>query len=169
NTAFDDLGARAGDFYPADLRSDIDAVNERVYSTVNNGVYKAGFATAQDVYEREVTALFESLDGLEERLSRQRYLAGERITEADWRLFTTLIRFDAVYHGHFKCNLRQLSDFPNLWAYTRELYQWPSVAETLDLQHIKEHYYRSHGTINPNGIVPKGPVLDLDAPHGRAG
>lgn len=169
NSAFDGVGATPGDYAPAELLEQIDQINSHVYDTINNGVYKAGFATAQDVYEREVIALFESLEGLEERLSRQRYLTGDRITEADWRLFTTLIRFDAVYHGHFKCNLRQLSDFPNLWAYTRELYQWPSVAETLDLQHIKEHYYRSHGTINPNGIVPKGPVLDLEAPHGRAG
>ena len=169
NSAFDGVGATPGDYAPAELLEQIDQTNSHVYDTINNGVYKAGFATAQDVYEREVTALFESLEGLEERLSRQRYLTGDRITEADWRLFTTLIRFDAVYHGHFKCNLRRLSDFPNLWAYTRELYQWSGVAQTLDLQHIKEHYYRSHGTINPNGIVPKGPVLDLDAPHGRAG
>ncbi|SJZ60387.1 glutathione S-transferase family protein [Novilysobacter spongiicola] len=168
NSAFDGVGATPGDYAPAELLEQIDQTNSHVYDTINNGVYKAGFATAQDVYEREVTALFESLEGLEERLSRQRYLTGDRITEADWRLFTTLIRFDAVYHGHFKCNLRRLSDFPNLWAYTRELYQWSGVAQTLDLQHIKEHYYRSHGTINPNGIVPKGPALDLDAPHGRA-
>ncbi len=167
NSAFDGLGAKAGDYAPAALLSKIDAVNAQVYDTINNGVYKAGFATDQTVYEREVTALFESLDLLETRLAGQRYLVGDRVTEADWRLFTTLIRFDAVYHGHFKCNLRRLADYPNLWGYVRELYQWPGVAATLNLRHIKEHYYRSHATINPNGIVPLGPVLTLSDPHGR--
>lgn len=168
NSAFDGVGARAGDYAPTALLPQIDAVNAMVYDTINNGVYKAGFATDQKVYEQAVAALFESLDELENRLEGQRYLVGERLTEADWRLFTTLIRFDAVYHGHFKCNLRALVDYPNLWAYVRELYQWPGIAATLNLQHIKEHYYRSHGTINPNGIVPAGPVLMLDEPHGRA-
>jgi putative glutathione S-transferase len=167
NSAFDGVGAQPGDYAPTALLPRIDAVNALVYDTVNNGVYKAGFATDQSVYEHAVTALFESLDGLEGRLAAQRYLTGERVTEADWRLFTTLIRFDAVYHGHFKCNLRRLADYPNLWAYTRELYQWPGVAATLNLQHIKAHYYRSHDMINPNGIVPAGPVLALNEPHGR--
>lgn len=167
NSAFDGVGAKAGNYAPTELMPEIDAVNARVYGTVNNGVYKAGFATEQSVYEREVTALFASLDELEQRLGKQRYLAGNRVTEADWRLFTTLIRFDAVYYGHFKCNLRRLVDYPNLWAYTRELYQWPGVAGTLNMQHVKEHYYTSHATINPNGIVPLGPVLMLDEPHGR--
>ncbi|MBU3823316.1 MAG: glutathione S-transferase family protein [Candidatus Oceanisphaera merdipullorum] len=167
NSAFDGVGAKTGNYAPAELMTDIDAMNERIYGAINNGVYKAGFATEQGVYEREVTALFDMLDELEVRLGKQRYLIGDRITEADWRLFTTLIRFDAVYYGHFKCNLRRLVDYPNLWAYTRELYQWPSVADTLNIPHVKEHYYTSHGTINPNGIVPLGPVLLLNEPHGR--
>jgi putative glutathione S-transferase len=167
NSAFDGIGALQGDYAPADLLRQIDEINAQVYDKVNNGVYKAGFATNQGVYESAVTALFDYLDELEQCLSRQRYLLGERITESDWRLFTTLIRFDSVYNGHFKCNLRRLVDYPNLWGFTRELYQWPRVAGTLGLRHIKEHYYRSHHTINPNGIVPAGPVLDLDRPHGR--
>lgn len=167
NTAFDDIGAVEGDYAPAELLPKIDEINAGIYDDVNNGVYKAGFATSQRVYEKAVAALFERLDELEQLLSRQRYLVGDRVTEADWRLFTTLIRFDSVYHGHFKCNLRRLMDYPNLWAYTRELYQWPDVAGTVNMQHIKEHYYRSHPTINPNGIVPAGPILDLNEPHGR--
>ena len=168
NTAFDDIGAKPGDYAPADLLPEIDAINAEVYDRVNNGVYKSGFATEQDVYEEEVSKLFETLQKLEDKLGRQRYLAGERLTEADWRLFTTLIRFDAVYHGHFKCNLKRLVDFPNLWSYTRELYQWPGVAETINFDHIKQHYYRSHDSINPNGIVPLGPILDLNrAPDRR--
>lgn len=167
NSAFDNVGAKPGDYYPEELREEIDAVNARVYDTVNNGVYKAGFATAQEAYEEAVVPLFETLDWLEERLSRQRYIAGDQITEADWRLFTTLIRFDAVYHGHFKCNLRRIADYPNLWAFTRELYQWPGVAQTVNFQHIKGHYYQSHKTINPTGVVPMGPILGLDEPHGR--
>ena len=167
NSAFDGIGALQGDYAPADLLGQIDEINAQVYDKVNNGVYKAGFATNQGVYESAVTALFDYLDELEQRLSRQRYLLGERITESDWRLFTTLIRFDSVYNGHFKCNLRRLVDYPHLWGFTRELYQWPRVAGTVSLRHIKEHYYRSHHTINPNGIVPAGPVLDLDRPHGR--
>jgi putative glutathione S-transferase len=167
NSAFDGVGAKPGDYYPKPLRAEIDAVNERVYDTVNNGVYKSGFATTQGAYEEAVGALFESLDWLEARLSRQRYLVGERLTEADWRLFTTLVRFDPVYVGHFKCNLRRIADYPNLWAYTRELYQHPGVAETVHLGHIKKHYYGSHGTINPTGVVPVGPAIDFAAPHGR--
>ena len=152
---------------PDALLKEIDAVNARVYDSINNGVYKAGFATAQDVYEQEVRQLFDSLDELEALLGRQAYLVGNQVTEADWRLFTTLIRFDAVYHGHFKCNLKRLVDHPNLWSYTRELYQMPGVADTIHFDHIKQHYYRSHHTINPNGIVPLGPVLDLDHPPSR--
>jgi len=167
NTAFDDLGAKPGDYYPEDLRTEIDAINDRVYNDVNNGVYKSGFATAQDAYADAVTTLFGTLDWLEDRLTSNRYLAGDRLTEADWRLFTTLIRFDPVYHGHFKCNLKMLKDYPNLWAYTRELYQVPGIQQTVFFDHIKGHYYESHLMINPTGIVPKGPVLDLDQPHGR--
>ena len=167
NSAFDGVGALPGDYAPAELLPQIDAINTHIYDTLNNGVYKAGFATDQQVYDREVAAVFASLDALEARLSGQRYLLGERLTEADWRLFTTLLRFDPVYHGHFKCNLRRLADYPNLWGHTRELYQWPGIAATVNLGHIKEHYYRSHGTINPNGIVPTGPLLDLERPHGR--
>jgi putative glutathione S-transferase len=155
------------DFYPESLRAEIDAVNARVYETVNNGVYRTGFATSQEAYDEAVRALFDSLDWLDARLARQRYLVGERITEADWRLFTTLIRFDAVYYGHFKCNLRHVYEYPHLWGFVRELYQWPGVAETVELDEIKRHYYASHRTINPSGIVPVGPMLDLDAPHGR--
>jgi putative glutathione S-transferase len=167
NSAFDGVGATPGDYYPAPLRPVIDAINERVYDTVNNGVYKSGFATTQTAYEEAVAALFASLDWLDDRLARQRYLAGDRVTEADWRLFTTLVRFDPVYVGHFKCNLRRLVDYPSLWAYARELHQWPGVAETVSMDHIKKHYYGSHGSINPTGIVPTGPVIDFDAPHGR--
>ncbi|AEC19622.1 putative glutathione S-transferase [Pusillimonas sp. T7-7] len=167
NSAFDGIGARKGDYAPAELLPQIDAINAEVYDAVNNGVYKAGFATDQHIYEQEVHKLFAYLDQLEIKLGSQRYLLGDRITEADWRLFTTLIRFDAVYHGHFKCNLKQLSDYNNLWSYTRELYQWPGVAATVDFDHIKQHYYRSHGTINPNGIVPAGPILDLQRPSNR--
>ncbi len=167
NGAFDAWGDAALDLYPADLRPQIDAINDTVYRTVNNGVYRAGFATTQEAYEEAYEVLFETLDELETILSGQRYLAGARITEADWRLFTTLVRFDPVYVGHFKCNKRRLADYPNLWAYTRELYQVPGVAETVNLHHIKHHYYGSHTTINPSGIVPKGPEIDYAAPHGR--
>ena len=167
DSAFDGVGARAGDYYPQALRTEIDSLNARVYDRVNNGVYKAGFATTQEAYEQAVFPLFEALDELDQRLSQQRYLLGEQITEADWRLFTTLVRFDAVYHGHFKCNLRRINDYPHLAGYVRELYQWPGVAETVNLKHIKEHYYRSHDTINPTGVVPAGPALDFDQPHGR--
>ncbi len=165
NAAFDGTGGP--DFYPEALRGEIDAVNARVYDTVNNGVYKCGFATLQEAYEEAVAALFETLDWLEERLSGQRYLVGGVLSEADWRLFTTLVRFDPVYHGHFKCNIRRLVDYPNLWAYARELYQVPGVAQTVHMDHIKRHYYESHETINPTGIVPAGPDIDLTEPHGR--
>ena len=168
NSAFDGIGANPGDYYPEELRAEIDSINAEVYDQVNNGVYKAGFATTQEAYEQAVYPLFAALDSLEQRLSTHRYLVGDTLTEADWRLFTTLIRFDAVYHGHFKCNLKQIADYPNLTDYIRELYQWPGVAETVDMQHIKDHYYRSHGTINPTGVVPLGPALDFDAPHNRA-
>ena len=167
NTAFDAWGDDRIDFYPTALRDEIDAINERVYHTVNNGVYKCGFATSQEAYEEAYAALFESLDWLEELLSKRRYLAGEQLTEADWRLFTTLIRFDPVYVGHFKCNRNRLVDLPNLWGHTRELYQLPGIAETVNFHHIKHHYYGSHATINPTGVVPSGPDLNLMAPHGR--
>jgi putative glutathione S-transferase len=167
NSAFDHLGATPGDFYPKSLREEIDEVNERVYHTLNNGVYKCGFATTQEAYEEAFVALFDTLDWLEDRLSKQRYVAGEAITEADWRLFTTLARFDAVYYGHFKTNLRRIVDYPNLWAYTRELYQVPGVKSTVNMHHIKHHYYGSHESINPTRIVPMGPVIDFDEPHGR--
>ncbi|OLO10559.1 glutathione-dependent reductase [Chromohalobacter japonicus] len=165
--AFDDLTGNRLDLYPVDLRETIDAVNADVYDHINNGVYKAGFATQQAVYEKHVTALFDALERLESRLDTQRYLAGEWLTEADIRLFTTLIRFDAVYHGHFKCNLRRIEDYPNLSNYLREIYQWPGIAETVNFDHIKRHYYYSHDTINPTRIVPKGPVLALERPHDR--
>lgn len=161
NAAFDGIGAKEGDYSPANLMSDIDEINEMVYHSINNGVYKAGFATAQDVYEEEVDKLFVALDQVEELLGKQAYLVGDKITEADWRLFTTLIRFDPVYYGHFKCNLKHVYEYPNIWRYTKELYHFPGVADTVDFRHIKEHYYRSHKTINPTGVVPKGPILDL--------
>jgi glutathionyl-hydroquinone reductase len=167
NAAFDGAGADGPDFYPQALRPAIDAINERVYETVNNGVYRAGFARSQEAYVEAASALFAMLDDLEKVLAGQRYLAGERITEADWRLFTTLARFDAVYVGHFKCNLRRLVDYPNLWAYARELYQVRGVAETVDFHHIKHHYYGSHESVNPTGIVPIGPAIDWAEPHGR--
>ena len=167
NSAFDQVGAKPGDYYPEALRAEIDSINAHFYDNINNGVYKAGFATGQKAYELAVFPLFEALDELEHRLANNRYLLGDQVTEADWRLFTTLIRFDAVYHGHFKCNLKQIEDYPNLAGYMRELYQWPGVAQTVNMAHIKEHYYRSHDTINPTGVVPAGPVLDFERPHGR--
>ena len=159
NSAFDACGATAGDFYPEELRAEIDALNARIYRKVNNGVYKAGFATTQEAYEKAFVELFETLDFLEERLGTRRFLIGDRLTEADWRLFTTLVRFDPVYVGHFKCNLRRIADYPKLSSYLRGLYQMPGVAETVNLVHIKGHYYQSHRTINPTGIVPLGPEI----------
>ena len=169
NSEFDEWGDAEVDFYPEPLRGEIDALNERIYERVNNGVYRCGFATSQEAYEEAFGILFGMLDELEERLATRRYLTGDRITEADWRLFTTLVRFDPVYVGHFKCNLRRLADYPNLWGYTRDLYQQPGVAKTVNLDHIKRHYYVTHGAINPTRIVPVGPDIDYDEPHGREG
>ncbi|MBE1208217.1 glutathione S-transferase family protein [Aminobacter carboxidus] len=167
NSAFDAWGDASVDFYPDALRGEIDAVNDLVYPSINNGVYRAGFATTQGAYEEAFNELFAALDTLEDRLSRQRYLVGNTLTEADWRLFTTLVRFDPVYVGHFKTNLRRIADYPNLANYLRELYQVPGVAGTVNMDHIKAHYYGSHTGINPTGIVPVGPELYLDAPHNR--
>ena len=167
NSAFDGVTGNTQDYWPEDLREEIEVVNARVYDTVNNGVYKAGFATRQGPYEDAVGALFDSLDWLEDRLSRQRWLMGDRLTEADWRLFTTLVRFDSVYHLHFKCNRRRLIDYDNLWEYTRDLYQQAGVAATVRMDHIVRHYHYSHETINPNRIIPINPILDFNAPHAR--
>ena len=167
NSAFDALGARQGDVYPEALRAEIDELNDFIYPNINNGVYRAGFAGSQDAYDEAVVALFDSLDQLEERLTIRRYLTGDAITEADWRLFTTLVRFDAVYVGHFKCNTRRVADYPNLWGYVRDLYQVPGIAETVDIDYIKAHYYGSHTHINPTGVIPNGPELDFLTPHGR--
>jgi putative glutathione S-transferase len=170
NSAFDAFATEPQlDLYPEALRTEIDAINERVYENVNNGVYRAGFASSQEAYEEAVFPLFDTLDALDQRLGSRRYLVGDEPTLADWRLFTTLLRFDAVYVGHFKCNLRRIGDYPQLSGYLRELYQWPGVAATVDLDQIKRHYYTTHGAINPSRIVPAGPVLDLDEPHGRGG
>ncbi len=168
NSAFDSVAAEQGDYYPAQLREEIDSVNKTVYSAVNNGVYKAGFATSQEAYEDAFAALFDTLDMLEVKLSKQRYLVGNTLSEADWRLFTTLVRFDPVYVGHFKCNKRRIADYPNLSNYVRDLYQVPGIKETVNLTHIKRHYYGSHATINPTGIVPLGPEIDYSLPHDRA-
>ena len=167
NAAFDGLTGNTDDYWPQDLRADIEPVNARIYDTVNNGVYKAGFATTQDAYDAAVHPLFDSLDWLEARLGENRYLMGDRLTEADWRLFTTLIRFDPVYHLHFKCNRRRIVDYPNLWGYVRELYQWPGVRDTVNFDHIVRHYHYSHETVNPHRIIPINPILDHEAPHGR--
>ncbi|MGE6792842.1 glutathione S-transferase family protein [Pseudomonas guineae] len=167
NGAFDELTDNRLDFYPEHLRKQIDALNDRIYPAINNGVYRAGFATCQAAYEEAFDELFEALDSLDASLGSRRYLAGEHLTEADIRLFTSLIRFDAVYHGHFKCNLRLLEDYPNLSNWLRELYQWPGVAKTVDFTHIKGHYYASHATINPTGVIPKGPSLLLERSHDR--
>jgi putative glutathione S-transferase len=170
NSAFDAFASRPDlDLYPAALRGEIDEINAKVYDNVNNGVYRAGFASSQEAYEEAVFPLFEALDELDDRLATRRYLLGEQQTLADWRLFTTLLRFDPVYVGHFKCNLRRIVDYPNLSGYLRDLYQTPGVAETVDIDQIKRHYYKTHGGINPSGVVPAGPVLELDAPHGREG
>ena len=157
NSAFEQVGAKPGDYYPIELRQEIDQLNDLIYNTVNNGVYKCGFATTQEAYQEALSPLFETLDMLDQRLAHQRYLMGDQITEADWRLFTTLLRFDAVYVGHFKCNIRRIVDYSQLWGYVRDLYQIPGVAETINFKHIKHHYYQSHGTINPTRIVPTGP------------
>ena len=167
NGAFDQITGNTLDFSPAALRGEIDAVNARVYDGVNNGVYRAGFARSQEAYDEAAAGVFETLDWIEERLGRERYLVGGRLTEADWRLATTLFRFDLVYHGHFKCNRRRIVDYPNLWAYARELYQVPKVAGTVNFEHIARHYYTSHESINPTRIVPIGPDVDWREPHGR--
>lgn len=168
NSEFDGVGAAPGDYYPEAMRAEIDQLNHRIYHTVNNGVYKSGFATTQEAYDEAVVPLFETLDWLDERLSDRRYLMGESQTEADWRLWTTLLRFDPVYVGHFKCNLRRIADYPNLSGYVRDLFQQPGIADTVDIPYIKKHYYGSHDTVNPTRIVPKGPIIDYSAPHDRA-
>ncbi len=167
NSAFDEWGDASLDFYPEQLRAEIDALNDWIYPSINNGVYRCGFATKQEAYEEAFAELFAALDRVEDILSRRRYLAGEPLTEADWRLFTTLVRFDPVYVGHFKCNLRRIADYPNLSNYLRELYQVPGVAQTVNLHHIKHHYYGSHRMINPTGVVPVGPEVDYAAAHNR--
>jgi len=167
NSQFNAFTSEHTDYYPAELAPQIDALNARIYETVNNGVYRAGFATRQEPYETAVRALFATLTDLESLLAARRYLLGGRLTEADWRLFPTLVRFDAVYYGHFKCNLRHVYELPHLWAYTRELYQMPGIAATVDVEAYKTHYYGSHRNINPTGVIPLGPMLDLNAPHGR--
>ncbi|MEH6649864.1 MAG: glutathione S-transferase family protein [Motiliproteus sp.] len=168
NSAFDSIGAKPGDYYPQALRAEIDPLNDDIYPRINNGVYRAGFATTQEAYDEAVTDLFDALDSLEQRLASQRYLTGSQVTEADWRLFTTLVRFDAVYVGHFKCNKRRIVDYPNLWGYLRDLYQIPGIAETVKLDNIKAHYYGSHDTINPTRIVPTGPDINFMLPHNRS-
>ena len=167
NSAFNGITGNTDDYWPAEMRDEIEDVNTRIYSDVNNGVYKSGFATSQKAYDDAVKPLFDTLDWLEDRLNRNRYLMGDRVTEADWRLFTTLIRFDPVYHLHFKCNRKRLVDYPNLWAYTRELYQWPGVAQTVNMDHIVRHYHYSHDSINPHRIIPINPILNYMEPHGR--
>ena len=167
NIAFNDVTGNTGDLWPLHMHDDIEVVNARIYDTLNNGVYRCGFATTQAAYNEAVHPLFDTLNWIEERLGTKRYLLGDRLTEADWRLFTTLIRFDAVYHLHFKCNKKRIVDYPNLWAYTRELYQVEGVAETVNLNHIVRHYHYSHESINPNRIIPINPTLELMAPHGR--
>ena len=168
NSAFDNVGAKAADYYPQALRAEIDSLNERIYESVNNGVYKCGFATTQEAYEEALHPLFDTLDWLDQRLSTQRYLTGNTITEADWRLFTTLVRFDPVYVGHFKCNIRRIADYENLSEYVRDLYQQPGIAETVNMQHIKQHYYASHESVNPSRVVPVGPEIDFAAAHNRS-
>ena len=167
NSAFDAFTDERTDYYPAQLRGEIDAVNDVIYTNINNGVYRTGFATSQEAYEEAAYGIFDTLDKIEERMSRQRFLTGRHLTEADWRLFTTLVRFDTVYYSHFKCNLRRIADYPNLWNYTRDLYQVPGVAETISIDHIKRHYYGSQHQVNPTGIVPIGPQIDFTAPHDR--
>ena len=168
NNAFNGIGANLEDFYPRELQQEIDEINTRIYETLNNGVYKSGFATTQQAYEEAIGPLFATLDWLEEKLSNHRFLMGDQITEADWRLFTTLVRFDPVYVGHFKCNLRRIADFTNLSGYVRDLYQQPGIAATVNMEHIKNHYYASHETINPSRVVPLGPHTDFTLPHNRS-
>jgi glutathionyl-hydroquinone reductase len=168
NSEFDEITHELTNYYPDALAGEIDQVNSRVYDAINNGVYRAGFATSQAAYETAAHQVFEGLDWLETRLQQQRYLLGDLVTEADWRLFPTLVRFDAVYYGHFKCNLRRLSDYPALWGYTRELYQIPGIAGTVSVDEYKAHYYGSHRNLNPTGIIPIGPALDFTTEHGRA-
>jgi putative glutathione S-transferase len=167
NDAFDDVGANHNDFYPEDLRAEIDELNTFIYPNINNGVYRAGFATTQEAYEEAAKALFAALERIEGRLATRRFLTGDRFTEADIRLFTTLIRFDPVYHGHFKCNLHRVIDYPNLWGFVRDVYQMPGVSDTVHIDFIKRHYYGSHASLNPSRIVPIGPELNYDTPHGR--
>ncbi len=167
NSAFDPVGAVPLDLYPKNLRQRIDELNDFIYPKINNGVYKAGFATKQQAYQEAVHELFDALEHIDVILSKHRYLTGDTITEADWRLFTTLVRFDAVYVGHFKCNLKRIVDYPNIWGYLKELYQVTGIKDTVNMHHIKHHYYASHDTINPTGIVPEGPIIDFEAPHGR--
>ncbi len=168
NSAFDAFTPARDDYYPAELSGEIDRINDIIYPNINNGVYRAGFATTQDAYEEAARAVFAALDDIETSLAKHRYLVGNRITEADWRLFTTLIRFDSVYHGHFKCNLRRIADYPNLWNYLRDLYQMPGIAQTVSIEQIKRHYYGSQRQVNPTGIVPIGPSINFGAPHDRA-
>ena len=167
NSAFDDIGATRVDFAPKDRLAEIDEMNEFIYPTINNGVYRAGFATSQEAYDEAVVEVFDALDSLEYTLATNRYLLGDSITEADWRLFTTLVRFDAVYVGHFKCNKKRIVDYPNLWGYVKDLYQQPGIAETVDIAYIKEHYYASHETINPTRVIPAGPAINFHEPHNR--
>ena len=172
NSAFNHITGNSDDYWPEAMRVDIEEVNQRIYSTVNNGVYKSGFSASQAAYDDAVHALFDTLDWLDDRLAANRFLMGDRITEADWRLFPTLARFDSVYHLHFKCNRRRIIDYPNLWGHTRELYQWKTpnggrVGDTVRLDHIVRHYHYSHDSINPHRIIPINPVLNFDEPHGR--
>lgn len=167
NSAFDEITGNTDDYWPVELRDQIETLNSRIYDTVNNGVYKSGFATSQEAYDEAVHPLFDSLDWIESILSDKRYLTGDQLTEADWRLFTTLVRFDKVYHLHFKCNRKRIIDYPNMWGYVRELYQRPGVAPTVNFDHIVRHYHYSHDMINPNRIIPINPDLDFNAPHGR--
>lgn len=168
NSEFNEYGDSEPDFYPLELRDEINRINSTVYDNINNGVYKCGFATSQQAYEEAFNNLFHTLDQIENSLAERRYLVGDKMTEADWRLFTTLLRFDPVYYTHFKCNLRRIEEYPNLSNYLRELYQFPGLEETVNFKHIKEHYFKSHKSINPTGIVPSGPELDLSTPHNRA-
>jgi putative glutathione S-transferase len=168
DTEFEEFATTDAYFFPQDLREEIDETIDAIYEPINNGVYRSGFATRQEAYDEAVTDVFEALDYWEAVLSERRYLCGDRVTEADWCMFPTLVRFDSVYHGHFKCNLRRIVDYPNLWGYLRDLYQQPGVGETVNMDHIKKHYYGSHESINPTRIVPKGPILDFTGPHDRA-